>query len=340
LWFGSENAGEGNIYRYNILTKSVDLVVSPTLPSGAAHWNNMATDGARLYLGNPTTQYLGFANPWTGVVDSSTTYSPALAGHKEDGAFRASSGTLWRVTFSGLLHETTIDGQHLRTFVFPGATPGLVGLEWVDETLYATDYSAANPGHIGTISLTSDSTATFTVIPWAMAPPGGSPGDWACALAYDPQAQMLYMAGYSSTRLFAITFGPSGANATLVRTLQDVGYVTGGLIDGMGWVAPEDPTDVGRVEASATSLACWPNPSAGEIWMRFESPRSGEISLSVWDLAGRRVRMLPTESAGHGPQLMRWDGRDDAGERAAAGVYLVRLTAGGWGTTARVTLIR
>jgi hypothetical protein len=81
LWLGSEYQGAGTIYRYDIADGVVDLSVSPALPGGATHWNNMATDGATLYLGNPTTQYLGFADPYTGVVGSSTTYSVALAGH-------------------------------------------------------------------------------------------------------------------------------------------------------------------------------------------------------------------------------------------------------------------
>ncbi|RPJ41383.1 MAG: hypothetical protein EHM19_12065, partial [Candidatus Latescibacterota bacterium] len=197
LWFGSELAGEGTIYRYDIDEGIVDTAVSPTLPPGGSHWNNMATDGVRLYLGTPTTQYLGFADPHTGLVDSSTSYSPSLAGHKEDGAFRSESGTLWRITYSDLLHETTHSGVLVRTYAFPAATPGLVGLEWVRDTLYATDYSAGNPAHIGIVDLDStDNSATFTVIPWKAggAPPGGSPGDWTAGLAYDREAGTLYVA--------------------------------------------------------------------------------------------------------------------------------------------------
>ena len=107
LWLGSEMQGEGSIYRYNINTGVVDLSLSPALPVGASHWNNMATDGARLYLGTPTTQYVGLADPYTGASLGSAVYSPSLAGHKEDGAFRASSGTLWRVTYTGQLYEIT-----------------------------------------------------------------------------------------------------------------------------------------------------------------------------------------------------------------------------------------
>jgi hypothetical protein len=340
LWFGSEMAGEGSIYRYNIRTKTIDLVASPTLPAGATHWNNMATDGTRLYLGNPGTQYVGFANILTGQVDSSTTYSSTVSGIKEDGAYRASSGTLWRVTFSDLLVETTTQGVVLRRFVFPAATPGLVGLEWVGETLYATNYST---GNIGTIALLSDSTASFTTIPWALGgtPPGGSPGDWTCGLAYDQQHNQLYMATYSSTRLFTVTFPFGQADARLVVTLEDVGYVTGGLIDGMGWVAG-DMTDVPNSDgAMLFDLEARPNPSSGAVDLRFRVPQEGAAgTLAIWDLAGRTVRTLADGRFTSGAQSIRWDGRDESGARVAAGVYLYRLELDNQRAEGKVTLVR
>jgi hypothetical protein len=232
LWLGAERAGEGNIYRYNINTGVVDLTVRPSLPPGAAHWNNMATDGVQLYLGNPYTDYLGFMDPYSGAATGSSVYAPSLAGLKEDGAFRTSTRTLWRVTFSGQLYETTTAGVLVRSFTIAS---GLVGLEWVGETLYATNYEAGNVGQV-TLNETTK-TATFTIIPWA--PGGGSPGDNTVGLAYDQQAGDLYMATFSSTRLFKVTFAGGQARATLVTTLKDVGYPEGAIPDGMGWVAPE-----------------------------------------------------------------------------------------------------
>jgi flagellar hook assembly protein FlgD len=40
-----------------------------------------------------------------------------------------------------------------------------------------------------------------------------------------------------------------------------------------------------------------------------------------------------------GPVVLRWDGRGPDGRRAPAGVYLVRVVAGGRSTTRRVALV-
>jgi len=41
-----------------------------------------------------------------------------------------------------------------------------------------------------------------------------------------------------------------------------------------------------------------------------------------------------------GPQLRRWDGRDDAGRPLPSGSYLVRVAAGGTAEARRVVLLK
>lgn len=49
------------------------------------------------------------------------------------------------------------------------------------------------------------------------------------------------------------------------------------------------------------------------------------ISLGVFDLAGRRVAVLPVESGPSGRRLRAWDGLDSQGGRVPPGLYLVQL---------------
>ncbi|MBN2538031.1 hypothetical protein JXB37_07140, partial [candidate division WOR-3 bacterium] len=66
-----------------------------------------------------------------------------------------------------------------------------------------------------------------------------------------------------------------------------------------------------------------PNPSAGPV--RFSLPgASGPLRLEICDAAGRVVRAVG------GAGALSWDGRDEAGRRVGAGVYLWRVEwAGG-----------
>ena len=69
-----------------------------------------------------------------------------------------------------------------------------------------------------------------------------------------------------------------------------------------------------------------PNPSRGRTTIAFMLDHPGPVDLSVVDAAGRRVRALATaQFVGSGQQTVTWEGRDDDGRMAPAGVYWVRL---------------
>ena len=72
------------------------------------------------------------------------------------------------------------------------------------------------------------------------------------------------------------------------------------------------------------------NPSYGETKIRLDLPVSGVVSLEVYDVAGRRVRtLLSDRKLASGPHRIVWDGIDEAGRNTPAGIYWIRLKAGG-----------
>lgn len=61
---------------------------------------------------------------------------------------------------------------------------------------------------------------------------------------------------------------------------------------------------------------------AGGTPLAYELPQDGTVTLVIEDAAGWRVRTLAQGLPRHaGPNLERWDGRDDSGEPAAPGRY-------------------
>ena len=69
-----------------------------------------------------------------------------------------------------------------------------------------------------------------------------------------------------------------------------------------------------------------PNPFNPATVIRYDIPDGGATgTLAVYDLKGRRVRVLRTGSFTAGPHETLWNGRDDTGRDQASGVYLVRL---------------
>ena len=74
-----------------------------------------------------------------------------------------------------------------------------------------------------------------------------------------------------------------------------------------------------------------PNPAPGYTDLRYSLARSGIVDLAIFDIAGRRVRSLVHGYRPAGSATVRWDGRSDAGARAANGLYFARFGATGAG---------
>jgi hypothetical protein len=82
-----------------------------------------------------------------------------------------------------------------------------------------------------------------------------------------------------------------------------------------------------------------PNPARGGTRLRFVLPARAEVSLAIYDAAGRRVRGLAAGAYPAGPHALSWDGRDDRGGRCSAGLYFARLAAGGAAHATRIVLV-
>jgi hypothetical protein len=89
-------------------------------------------------------------------------------------------------------------------------------------------------------------------------------------------------------------------------------------------------------------LSCnYPNPFNPITRLRYEIPHSGgRVEIVVFDVCGRRVKTLVSEPTFPGVYTVQWDGIDETGARAASGVYFVRMTAGSFGETRKLVLLK
>ncbi|MCB1182189.1 hypothetical protein KDM41_02070 [bacterium] len=87
--------------------------------------------------------------------------------------------------------------------------------------------------------------------------------------------------------------------------------------------------------------SCAPNPFNPQALIRYELAGPTPVKLRVYDLQGRLVRTLVDDvAAAAGPFEAVWDGRDDRGRAAAAGVYLCRLETSRRVMGMRMTLVK
>jgi hypothetical protein len=95
-------------------------------------------------------------------------------------------------------------------------------------------------------------------------------------------------------------------------------------------LGPDFITDAGNSPAPpATYLGqSYPNPFNRSTRIAFGLGEAAEISLGVYDVSGRLVRVLVDGSRDARAYEVEWDGTDARGKRVASGVYFYRLTAG------------
>ena len=85
----------------------------------------------------------------------------------------------------------------------------------------------------------------------------------------------------------------------------------------------------------------YPNPFNPQTTIAFDLPRQVAVSLRVFDMSGRLVKvLLDGEIMAAGRQEAVWYGRDDAGRRVSSGTYFYRLEGGDLSETKSMALVK
>jgi flagellar hook capping protein FlgD/LVIVD repeat-containing protein len=101
-------------------------------------------------------------------------------------------------------------------------------------------------------------------------------------------------------------------------------------------------TNVGEHDrlASRMSLRAYPNPSSLRTSIEFSTLHEGPVQVSVYDVAGRRVRGLADGILRAGDHRLHWDGHAEDGRAVPGGIYLIRVSTPEGSTTARSVMVR
>jgi hypothetical protein len=93
--------------------------------------------------------------------------------------------------------------------------------------------------------------------------------------------------------------------------------------------------------AMSRLTGCYPNPFNPVTNIRFELGDRTAVDLRIYDLQGRLVRILAAgEILPAGRYESTWDGTDERGAQAAAGVYLYRLVTDDYSGSQRMTMVK
>jgi carboxypeptidase T len=198
----------------------------------------------------------------------------------------------------------------------------------------------------GRVEASVDSGATWVVLPGRFTLPGhgtagrytygtqtdGEPGYFGTKRIWvDEEVDLASCVGHPDVRL-------------RFRLTSDIGAT------GRGWwiddvavlaYAPAVPIGVADVvRPVAPVLAVLPNPTRGTTLIHFALDAPTPIRLSVYDVQGRRVRVLIRGLAGTGERTVAWDGRDALGRPVPSGAYVARLDGTAGPASTKILVVR
>jgi hypothetical protein len=89
----------------------------------------------------------------------------------------------------------------------------------------------------------------------------------------------------------------------------------------------------------------FPNPFNPETWIPYQLKDESEVTIQIYDVSGRLVRTINLGHKSPGIYVTRekaayWNGRNDAGERMASGLYFYTLKSKSYTQTKRMLLVK
>lgn len=101
-----------------------------------------------------------------------------------------------------------------------------------------------------------------------------------------------------------------------------------------------DTPEPGPVAARFELYPNHPNPFNSETIIRFSLPDAGNVNLTIYDIRGQVIKHLSEGYYQAGTHSLRWDGRNDAGDISASGVYLIEVRSGEQRSVRRMILAK
>lgn len=110
--------------------------------------------------------------------------------------------------------------------------------------------------------------------------------------------------------------------------------------DNQQWTDVEDETGEGVFPTEFALSDNYPNPFNPETRIGYFVPRTCQVRLEVFNLLGQKIKTLVDEHQTVGNREVSWDGRNQAGDQVASGVYFYKLNAEDFTQTKKMVLIR
>ena len=84
----------------------------------------------------------------------------------------------------------------------------------------------------------------------------------------------------------------------------------------------------------------YPNPFNPSTTLRYDLPENSLVSITIYDMLGRQVKTLVSQTQDAGYRSVIWDATNDYGKPISAGIYLCQIQAGEFISTKKMVLLK
>ena len=134
--------------------------------------------------------------------------------------------------------------------------------------------------------------------------------------------------GGSEVRAYALVYGNT------LQELQDNVDAANDAYNPTSPVSENSPFKIFRLAQNH------PNPFNPTTSIKYTVASEGHVELGVYDLSGRLIRTLVSETRGSGDHTITWDGRNASGGAVPSGMYFYKFSSGGETTSRKMTLVK
>ncbi len=172
-------------------------------------------------------------------------------------------------------------------------------------------------------------------------------------------AQPVFFYGKDTLGSVDVSFALLGANAPITgsgeialitfelahkRTQPDFSFSLVDLRDvsGQSLDVSEDPGNGGnpQIPTAFHLNQNYPNPFNAWTQISYDLPKSGEVSLRIYNIKGELVRELMNEYTPAGRHSITWDGKNKEGLFTASGIYFYQIVSEGFAETRKMIFVK
>ena len=106
------------------------------------------------------------------------------------------------------------------------------------------------------------------------------------------------------------------------------------------YVARSTESEVKLIPHDFSLQQNFPNPFNPSTEIRFDLPKEGHVNLSVYNMAGHKVRSLESGDMQPGYHSIIWDGTNDAGSKVSTGMYFYSIQTNGFQETKKMLFLK